>query len=472
MTDHPWSSTVLLVADLAGDGTVIRANATLERFAGRALPGTRFEELVTPAQRGALAERLRDAGDVWQHACFALEGVPGGPAVDRELWLRRTAGVVTLIGEPAVGEQERLVAKVLELNDELIQTHRELVGQREALREAAERIRHLEAISAAGLMHLRLDDVLADVLTAIATAVGAERAVIVLPDGRVVAHGRPAPGGGSTSVPLVLDGEVIGALEVAAHDPDMGLLERAAERAAVAISRAQAHERERRIAETLQRALLPDRLPSVAGLTLAARFEPAAGGVGGDWYDALPLPSGLVAIAIGDVAGKGVRAAAVMGEIRSGLRAYALDGGHPHEVLERLNVLVERSAQMATVLLVLVDPAGGEVRYASAGHLPPLLLAPGGDATLLDAGRGAPLLAYRPSAGSGVATLDRGAQLVLYTDGLVERRGEPIDAGLARLVGAARAGADGADEMCEAIVGALRAPEAADDVAVLAVQRC
>jgi hypothetical protein len=494
---YPWRSTALTVAELTPDGVIRRANAALEQFAGRALAGERFDTLIAPPQRDAFHVRLAGAGEQWETACFALQGAPPRPPVDRDVWLRRIGDRIDLIGEPAVGEQERLVEKVLELNDDLLTAHRELLEQREALERASDRIRHLEAISAAGLAHLSLDDVLVDVLAAIAAAVGAERAAILLPGGPrgelrvtarlgpdepmatpiedVVADGRPRVAPGWAGVPLVLDGAVIGALEVAVRvdDDDLGLLVRAADRAAVAISRAQAHERERRIAETLQRALLPDRLPAIAGLSLAARFEPAAGGVqvGGDWYDALPLPSGLVAVAIGDVAGKGVPAAALMGELRSGLRAYALEGGDPHQTLERLNSLVLASARMATVLLAVVDPNEGAVRYASAGHLPPLLVGPDGSATLLDEGRGPPLLAYRGSEGSGTVQLERGAQLVLYTDGLVERRGEAIDEGLGRLVDAAAGSADGAEETCEQLVAAMELPESRDDVAVLAVRR-
>ena len=297
------------------------------------------------------------------------------------------------MAEPAVGEQERLVEKVLELNDELVVANRELVRQREELRSAAHRIRNLEAISAAGLVNLRLDDLLDEVLRIIAEAVGSPRAVLLLLDGDVLVA-RAAVGlvgveldvirvplgvgvagtiaddntprvipdlaqvevhsaylressRSMAGVPLTLDGKVIGVLHVSSGEldrfgeDDLGLLVPAAERAALAIGRAQVLERERRIAETLQRALLPDSLPTIDGLELAALFTPGAGvDVGGDWYDALPLPSGELAVVIGDVAGKGLQAATVMGELRAGLRAYAIEGGAPMETLPRLNRLV------------------------------------------------------------------------------------------------------------------------------------
>lgn len=497
---YTWESEGILAADLDADGTVLRVNAALERFAGHDPAGEPFADLVVAAQRHALARRLAAAGEDWRSGTFALQAPDGRPATDRAVWLRRAGDVLLLVAEPAVGEQERLVEKVLELNDDLVSAHREVVRQRERLRDQAERIRHLEAISSAGLQRVRLDDVLDDVLRAIAAAVGADRAAILLRDsagrlgvhaalgggpvadevaGAVAADGRPRLAGDTAAVPLAVEGEVIGVLRVAADAQrfgreDLRLLEPAAERAAVAIGRAQVHERERRIAEILQRALLPDRLPVVDGLALAARFMPGSGvQVGGDWYDAQPLPSGEVAIAIGDVAGKGVRAAAMMGEVRSALRAYGLLGGAPHDVLERLNGLVARSDQMATVLLAVVDPRTGGVRYASAGHLPPLVVGPGGDARVLEEGRGAPLLVYGPGRGSGEARLADGERLVLYTDGLVERRDEAIDDGLARLLRVADGAPDAVGPLCDHLLEHMHpgGDGPRDDTAVIALSR-
>ena len=246
-------------------------------------------------------------------------------------------------------------------------------------------------------------------------------------------------------VPLTLDGEVIGVLHVSSGeldrfgDEDLRLLVPAAERAALAIGRARIVERERRIAETLQRALLPEVLPSIEGLRLAARFLPGAGvEVGGDWYDALPLPSGELAVVIGDVAGKGLRAATLMGELRAGLRAYAIEGGGPMDTLIRLNRLALRSFHMATAVLMHVAPDLGRVTFASAGHLPPLLLAVDGPARFLEGGASTPLLALREDIEDGTAALAPGDRIVLYTDGLVERRREPIDESLERLRSAAQ----------------------------------
>jgi serine phosphatase RsbU (regulator of sigma subunit) len=492
-----WRSIAVLAAELAPDGTIRRANPALERLAGRPLGGTAFAELVAPSQHRALARRLAAADDGWRSATFAFMGAPGRPAMDRRLWLARAGEDVLVVGEPAVDEQEHLVAKVLELNDELVSTHRELVRQRSAAEAGAKRIRHLEAIAAAGLAGLDLGVVLQDVLRVIVRAVDAQSgSVLLLEDGELVVRavigepgdqevaeaiavdGRPriVRAEGVAGVPLVFDGAVQGVLQVRGESfdhSDLRLLLPAAERAALAISRAQLLERERAIAETLQRALLPERLPSVPGLALAAHFEPAAGAVGGDWYDAVELDSGDVALAIGDVAGKGIAAAALMGEVRGGARAGVLGGAAPDAVLRGLDRLADRAERMVTALVVLLDPTTGTLRHASAGHPPPLLIEPDGTTRFLDAGTAPPLLAYDPAAGTGETTLAPGARLLLYTDGIVERRGEPLDTSLSRLAAVAAAHRGPLTGLAGHLLTALPLAQGAlrDDIALLAVER-
>src|SRR5919109_2979710 len=171
-------------------------------------------------------------------------------------------------------------------------------------------------------------------------------------------------------------------------DPILGATIDALKRAAHGV------EIERRVAETLQRSLLP-RLPVVPGLRLAARYRPGSAEtrIGGDWYDAIPLRGGNVAIAIGDVVGRGVKAAARMAHLQSALRAYALEGLRPALILERMNSFVLEGEQggMVTLLYAVVDPDAHTLQVASAGHPPPMVLDPGGRPTFAEAPPGSPL---------------------------------------------------------------------------------
>jgi anti-sigma regulatory factor (Ser/Thr protein kinase) len=230
---------------------------------------------------------------------------------------------------------------------------------------------------------------------------------------------------------------------------------------------------QRRIVEALQSTLIPARPPAIAGLTLAASYRPAAmgGGIGGDWYDAFVLAGGQVALVIGDVMGHGIGAAALMAQIRTGLRAYALEGRSPAGVVEQLNRLAMSLSpnQMTTLAYVVLDLDGERLYAVSAGHLPPLVLRPGGEPTIL------PVEGDPPLGVTSAATyrqhefeLPAGSTVVLVTDGGVEVRGEPLDRGLRRL-GKLLAREPDLDRLCEAIArGDIGARPAEDDVAVLA----
>jgi phosphoserine phosphatase RsbU/P len=280
-------------------------------------------------------------------------------------------------------------------------------------------------------------------------------------------------------VPLVAGDHLLGVLHVGSlterefSSHEVGLLEMAAERVAHAVERG-LHDAERAAAQMLQRSLLPSRLPTMPGLRLASRYVPSeVGGIGGDWFDAFSLPSGEFWVVIGDVAGHGLQAAVIMGRLRSAVRSYALLGWSPEEVLigaDRKLQHFERSAT-ATVLCAAFAPPFDRCRLASAGHLPPVLALRYEPTRLLDL-EPAPLLGaiddLKPSARSMMMPTD--AVLVLYTDGLVERRSTLIDRRLDLL--RATVWADDPEQVCRRVMDALIGnwvPE--DDIAVLAIQR-
>jgi anti-sigma regulatory factor (Ser/Thr protein kinase)/putative methionine-R-sulfoxide reductase with GAF domain len=283
-------------------------------------------------------------------------------------------------------------------------------------------------------------------------------------------------------VPLLVEGAILGVLHVGTVTPreftnaDAALLQLAAAQAAPAIDRARlfdALDREHRSAVALQRSLLPDRLPNLVGIDAAARYLPARDEVGGDWYDVIDLPGGQVGLAIGDVAGHGLRAASLMGQLRAGLRAYALDGQSPGDTLKRLDRMLQTISGrgMATAAYAIVDPATGLLRYASAGHPPAVLVRDGRDAHLMDV-TGAPPLGSLPFS-SFPETQDRLASndtILLYTDGLIERRHESLTTGLERLRALAETAAS-AERLCQRIIDQLvPAGGGDDDIALVALR--
>jgi PAS domain S-box-containing protein len=234
-----------------------------------------------------------------------------------------------------------------------------------------------------------------------------------------------------------------------------------------------ADERDRRIAATLQRALLPEKLPSIVGVSLAAHISPGGGGtrVGGDWYDAIALPGGRLGLVVGDVAGHGVDAAARMGELRSVARAYALEGHSTAALVERMNGYHAALGAdlMTTMLFAILEIDSGTLRFVNAGHPPPLIVEEDGTTRVLE-GAGPPLgvmdtWRYEER----VATLAPEMTALLYTDGLVERRGERLDTGLGRLRDAvARGGTP--EQMVAAALQATEAEGADDDVTLVVVR--
>ncbi|MFC4061125.1 SpoIIE family protein phosphatase [Planomonospora corallina] len=244
-------------------------------------------------------------------------------------------------------------------------------------------------------------------------------------------------------LPLLAAGRALGALRFAFTRPqkisqeDGVFLEALAGQCALAVERATLFEREHRTAETLQRSLLPDSLPVVGGLMLAQRFRSGSRHVqvGGDWYDAFVLQDGRVAAVVGDVMGKGVKAAAGMGRIRNAMRALALTNPPPAAVLtglDRVFEATEEEEQVTTLAYMVVEPGTGEGTLALAGHPPPLLVSPQGVPLLCEGEPGTPL-GWPASRRQFRFCVPPGHTAVLYSDGLVENRKRGLDAGLAEL---------------------------------------
>ena len=397
------------------------------------------------------------------------------------------------------------------------------------LRAPGRSLAELQQITDAALAHLTLDDLLRELLDRITEALHTDTAAILLLDdegrmvharaakgieeeveqgvripvgrgfaGRIVAERRPVfipdvdhadilnpvlreKGIRSLlGVPLLVEGGVIGVLHVGtlherAFTPeDRDLLQLAADRAALAIEHARLYE-QRRVTESIQRSLLPQEIEPVAGLELAARYLPAASatGLGGDWYDMFPIGGGRVGLAIGDVVGRGLPAATLMAQLRTALRAYAFDGHAPHEVLERVNRMLAHvsPATMTTSAYLVLDPVEECVTMVSAGHPPPLVVDPDGRAAFLPATAGVALgvsrgTRYRPERFS----LPAGSTLLLYTDGVVEVRGEPLDEGLERLRALSER-YDDVESLCDGILAEMVASgRPADDVALFAMR--
>jgi serine phosphatase RsbU (regulator of sigma subunit) len=279
-------------------------------------------------------------------------------------------------------------------------------------------------------------------------------------------------------VPLLTQGTVLGVLHAGTlrdrvfTTDDAALLQLAADRAALAVQSLRARE-DHGAALALQRSLVPTALPAVAGVEAAARYVPGSGHVGGDWYDMFTLPSGQLALVVGDVAGSGLAAAVIMGRIRSALRAYALEFPNPAEVLSKLDRKMqyfEEDAIMATVSYAVLDPDSGQLAISSAGHLPPVIAAPGRDSALANIAVDPPI-GVTKRFGRQVTTLALlpGAVLCLYTDGLVERRQEHIDDGITRLCQAVFPGQP--EDVCAAAMQILVGHQSpGDDIALLVLR--
>jgi serine/threonine-protein kinase RsbW len=378
----------------------------------------------------------------------------------------------------------------------------ELLGARDRERAARERTERLERLSRAlvvaadtGAVARALGEELVATFSAARTGVAVRDEDGVLQP--LFAHGAGGPlprierdavfeegeAGATARLPLGTE-PLLGVLWVAFDGPraftpdERALLHACAAQATLALERSRLYEEQRDVAHVLQQSMLGGVPPVDRRYEVASRYE-AAGErleVGGDWYDTFALPDGRIAIVIGDVVGRGLMAATAMGQLRSAVRALAGTGLGPARVLELLDTFVAQvpTAQYATLAYAEIDVDQGAMRYACAGHLPPLLVDGPGPPRLLMEGRSPPLGSPSPGAArrEAVAALPKDALLLLYTDGLVERRREAIDAGLDRLVATV---AQQRDEHPGTLVARLSAsllpPVSDDDVCLLCFVR-
>jgi sigma-B regulation protein RsbU (phosphoserine phosphatase) len=393
--------------------------------------------------------------------------------------------------------------------------------------DAGDKLRGIRSVTDAALSHLGADDLIATLLSRVREILNADTAALLLLDnsgrqliataasgleeevsqgvripvgrgfaGRIAAERRPVildhvdhgnvlnpllleKGIRSlVGVPLLVHGAVLGVLHVGTvHDrvfttDDAALLQLAADRAALAVQSLQSRE-DHAAAIALQRSLVPSALPAVKGVEIAARYVPGSGHVGGDWYDAFVLPSGELGMVVGDVAGSGLSAAVIMGRIRSALRAYALEFPDPADVLGKLDHKMqyfEEGDVMATVNYAVLDAESGQLRISSAGHFPPVIAAPGQRGAMAQIAVDPPIgVADAPVRQVTTLALVPGAVLCLYTDGLVERRDEPIDDGITLLCETVTPGPP--EGVCASVMQALVGSQyPGDDIALLVLR--
>jgi serine phosphatase RsbU (regulator of sigma subunit)/anti-sigma regulatory factor (Ser/Thr protein kinase) len=258
-----------------------------------------------------------------------------------------------------------------------------------------------------------------------------------------------------------------------AYDTELGM--EFASRAAMFMDNAQRYSRERATALTLQRSMLPTGLSAPSSVEVKHRYLPGSQliEIGGDWYESIALPGGRVALVVGDVAGHGVRAAVTMGRLRTAIHTLAMLELPPAETLQQLNELMgelgAREPHFATCVYGIYDAVSGTCELASAGHLPPLLVRPDGTTELLDISPAPPLGVGSGPIQSRVVEIDDGSLLVLYTDGLVERRTEDIDVGLAKLreIFGPGSAERPLEDLCKATLAGVYADQQRDDIALL-----
>jgi PAS domain S-box-containing protein len=490
---------------LDAERRIIRANPAFARLVGRGpaeVQGVPITDLCHEEDAETLSEVL---DRVSRGPLAAAE--PAGEGVD--LRLVPMAGTSSWVGIVASSIEEAEFAEPLLLvqwvdlsaRRRAEQARAELLMEHAARSHAeaiADRLAKLQALTSAieslslsevlNALTLRLPGLFEVPAAEVQVDHGLEEPIVVRAldgEANTIEPDTPPPAGERwEEVPVVIENASVGVLRLGvdgAHGltaEKMSLLRDVADRAALAIRRAQLHDREHRIAAELQRGLLPKQLPALDTVELAAYYEVAGAGaqVGGDWYDAFTLPAGRLGVVLGDVAGRGIPAASTMGQLRSVTRAFALadDGsGGPAEVLTRLSghQLALGQEELFTLVYAILDPREGIVTWASAGHPPGILRRATGQTRVL-AGGGA-LMGYQDVRYEDLREkVGKSDALVFYSDGLIERRGESLDEGLDRLARAVSSGPSEPQALCDHVLREVleSGRQRYDDVTVVAAR--
>jgi PAS domain S-box-containing protein len=474
-------------------GLVVKVNATFLEWTGH-----RREDLVG---RRRFQDLLSPGGRIYHETHYApllrMQGAVREIALDVVCADGRRLPVLvnSVLRRDADGEPVLVRTTVFDATDRR-RYERELLLARDRERATRERNERLHAITAALAAPLDAAGVAAAAIDQLVASTGADRATLALladGDARLeVLHRRGAPPDPpladvtgepvfdptGAALPLRYGGRSLGVLELGFATPrelaedERAFLVACAAQCAQALERARLYEQERDVAHALQRSLLAGAPPHDERFAVATYYAPGVQTleVGGDWFDTFAVGSDRIGMVVGDVVGRGLEAATAMGQLRSALRALALAELGPARVLEHLDrfVMPVEAARYATVAYAELELGSGRLRFACAGHMPPVVVEPGAPPRLVWDGRSPALGAYLggmpPARGESEMTLRPGARLVLYTDGLVERRTRTIDAGLAQLLEeiARRPGAS-VSELVAELSGALLDPESNDD---------
>jgi serine/threonine-protein kinase RsbW len=479
------------------DGTIVRVNRTFLRWTGRsreAVVGSKIASLFSPASRLYF--------EVHASPLLRLEGEVHGLALEVEAAAGRTLPVLidAVLKRDDDGEPQFVRTTFFDATErtayerELLEARRREQAARERMVLLADIGRGLDEVRTLAERAQRLAELLVpeaadgawvdlgEARTEEPEVTAAIDSTVVEPllsaRRRLVLGAEPTIQGDAAVLPLRTRDRALGVLgmvglraELAA---DTAFLADLAARAATALENARLYDHERSVAHALQHSLLAGDLPEDPRLVLAPRYRSGVTSleVGGDWYDAFELERGRIGICVGDVVARGLEAATTMGQLRSALRALAAAELGPAGVLQRLDAFAEQvpRGRMATVAYAELDLDSGRLRYACAGHPPPLLVDPEGNAKLLDEGRSAPLGAAGGERPEAEVVLAAGARLIFYTDGLIDRRGRTLERGLARLVEEASEHRAAAPlRLADSLLAALLPDQPQDDVCLLAV---